>query len=119
MAYMPSFIKKHWDIIKHKLINEIQQIFSQNSIPMSWGNTLLCIIPKIENAHQVAHFRPIGLCNTYYKILTKILVNRKPILPCIISPFQGAFTPQRHCSDLFLIAQETIHSMNSSKCKDD
>lgn len=42
----------------------------------------------------------------------------KPLLPTLISPFQGAYTQGRHTSDLFLIAHETLNSMNHSKAKE-
>lgn len=65
------------------------------------------------------HFRPLELCNTYYKILLKIIVNRlKPLLPNLISLFQGAYIAGRHCSDLFLLDQEKMNSMNLSKSKE-
>lgn len=85
---------------------------------LTLGDALLCLIPKVENLSLVSHFRPIGLCNIHYKILTKIIVKRiKPLLPTLISPFQGAYTQGRHTSDLFLIAHGTLNSMNHSKAK--
>lgn len=87
------FYQTNWNVVKNKLVTEIQEIFTQYYIPSLWGNTLLCLIPKVDNAHLATHLRPIGLCYTFYKILTEILVNRKkPFLPNLISPFQGAFT---------------------------
>lgn len=76
------------------------------------GKTLLYLIPKLKNASKVTHFRLFGLCNTHYKILTKILANR------INPPFQGAFTLERHSADLFMVAHETMHSINVSNNKD-
>lgn len=110
------FYQKHWENVKPQLSYELNKFFLQNYIPHDWGTTLLCVIPKIENAHKANHFRPLGLCNTFYKILSKILVNRlKPLQPTLISPYQGAYLLGKHCSDLFLIAQESMHSMNNSK----
>ncbi|KAF7823533.1 putative ribonuclease H protein [Senna tora] len=88
------------------------------SIPVSWGETTLCLIPKIDNAFKPNHLRPIGLCKTHYKVLSKLLANRiKPFLPNLISPFQGAFQKGKQTSDLFITAQETMHSMHTSKAK--
>lgn len=101
------------------MVHSIQQIFRSGTIPESWGKTLLCLIPKVENSFKVTHFRPLGLCNTHYKILLKVLANRlKPHLPSLISPFQGTFTSGRHSADLFMIAHETLISMNASKKKE-
>lgn len=113
------FYQANWDIVKTKVIPSIQNCFRTNSIPDSWGDTLLCLIPKVDNPSIVSHYRPISLCNTLYKISTKILAKRiKPLLPSLISPFQGAYTPRRHTLDLFLIAQETLNSMNYFKVKE-
>lgn len=82
-------------------------MFSNTYVPLSWGTTLLCLIPKTENAHMASHFRPLRLCQTHYRIITKTLVNRiKPHLPSIISPFQGAFIPGRHSSNLFIMTKK-------------
>lgn len=54
----------------------------------------------------------------HYKILIKVLIDRlKPFLQNLISPHQGAFLKGRQSSDLFLLAQETLHSMNKLKNK--
>lgn len=51
----------------------------------SWGNTLLCLIPKFNNPSKASQLRPISFCTTYYKIHVKLLSNRmKPLLPLLI-----------------------------------
>lgn len=86
------FYHKNWITIKDQIITLINNIFKTGIVPSSWGNTLLCLIPKIKTASKPSHLRPIGLCLTHYKILSKLLTNcLKPFLPNLISPFQGAF----------------------------
>lgn len=78
----------------------------------------ILLIPKSENPSSVSQFRPLGLCTAHYKILAKILVNRlRLLLQSFISLTQGAFMKGRQTTDLFLIAHETLHSMNASKSK--
>ena len=77
------------------------------------ADTLIVLIPKVDNPKHLKQFRPISLCNVVYKIITKVLVNRvRPFLHEIVSPLQGSFIPGRGTSDNIIITQEVIHSMH-------
>ncbi|CAL9013233.1 unnamed protein product [Prunus brigantina] len=66
----------------------------------------------------MSRFRPIGLCNTLYKVVSKILVNKLvPIMPKIISPNQVSFVPGSQIVDNVIIAQELLHKFRNSKGK--
>lgn len=66
----------------------------------------------------MTHFRPISLCNTVYKIISKILVNcLRPLLPDVISPFQIGFVKGRKATDNYQIANEVSHSFRSRRGK--
>ena len=87
-------------------------------MPSHLNSTLICLIPKFAKPETISQFRPIGLCNTLYKIVTKILVLRlKSFLSDLIHPFQASFIPGRKASDNIILVQEIIHSMNTSKSK--
>lgn len=76
------------------------------------------LIPKVPKPHSITQFRPIGLCNTVYKVVTKTLVNKfKVVLPHLISENQSSFIPGRHITDNIIIAQEMIHIMRNLKGK--
>lgn len=56
------------------------------------NSTLLCLIPKCLNATTLKSFRPIGLSNTSYKLIAKIISARiRKFLPHIIRPYQTSF----------------------------
>lgn len=73
------------------------------------------MIPKVKHPTSIVQYRPISLCNTLYKIITKILVHRiKPLLHNIISPEQSDFLTKRRAFDNAIIVKEII---NRVKCK--
>ena len=53
-----------------------KDVFNTSVIPLGKNQTLLCLIPKTYNASMLKNLQPIGLCNTNYKLVTKIIVNR-------------------------------------------
>ncbi|GKV05206.1 hypothetical protein SLEP1_g17240 [Rubroshorea leprosula] len=112
----PLFFQKFWDITKDKLCTDIVQIFSIGIIPSSWNESLVVLIPKNTSPISIQEFRPIWLCNTTYKVVSKILVNRlKPWMDKLISPCQSSFIPGRQGCDNVLILQELVHSFTKKK----
>ena len=72
--------------------NEVKKIFANQIVPVNLNQTLIVLIPKQLGPETVSQYRPIRLCNTIYKIVSKILVQRlRPLLPRLISPMQVAF----------------------------
>lgn len=67
---------------------------STRDISLHQGIQLL--LPPYNCPETITPFRPISLCNTVYKILTKIFVSRlRPVLNKLIDPFQSNFLPNR------------------------
>ncbi|KAI0516047.1 hypothetical protein KFK09_008719 [Dendrobium nobile] len=113
-----SFMKFYWEIIKKDVISAILHFFATNMMCQSWKETLVVLIPKLENANMPSKFRPISLCQSFYKIVAKVLINRlKPVLGTIISEEQGAFVPGRSISSHGLMAQEVMSKFKYSTQK--
>lgn len=72
----PYFYQKYWSQVKNSIIQFCRKVFESQALLDFINDTALCIIPKFKNANQLCHFRPIGLYNTIYKVVTKIIVNR-------------------------------------------
>ena len=80
--------------------------------------THLALIPKENRPSSFARLRPISLCNSSYKIMSKVMASRlKPFLPPLISENQGGFLANRHITDSILLVQEAIHSSQFRKEK--
>lgn len=92
--------------------------FTNFSMPQEHNKTLLCLIYKFQNTTLLKNYRTIGLCNTTYKLITKIIANRlKPFLPDIISYTQSSSLPKRRASNNAIIVQEYISHFNNMKSK--
>lgn len=62
---------------------------------------------------MVSQFRLISLCNVLYEGLSKLLVNRlKPLMDCLVSPYQTSFVLKRSIHDNIIIAKEIVHTMS-------
>ena len=85
---------------------------NKDKIGGSTNSFFLSLIPKEKNPNSVDRFKPISLCNTSYKILTKILATRmKNLMKHIILESQGGFVAGRKILDNIIIVQEAIHSI--------
>lgn len=94
----------------------IQNFFPSGHIPKDINRSYVVLIPKVQGVSEFKHLRPISLCNTLYKIISKILADRlKLLLKKIISPNQLAFVPDRWIGENVLLANESFHSMKIKK----
>ena len=107
------FYHKYWDIAGSNITNMVLNVLNSN-LPMTEINkTNISLIPKTNHPTKMTDFCPISLCNTTYKLISKILANRfKTILPSIISENQSTFTPDRLITDNVLVAFEFMHYLN-------
>lgn len=81
------FYQNNWHIVGDDITKFIQTFFLTARIPEDLTQIKLVHIPKVPNPESVSQLRPISLCNTLYKLLTKLLVNRiKPLLPTMHDP---------------------------------
>ena len=88
------FFKNHWDIVCPQVTASIQSFFRDRNLLPCINHTFITLISKKQGACNFNHFRPISLCNFFYKIISKILANRmRPLLAKIIDSAQAAFVP--------------------------
>ena len=102
--------------LKEEVIVEVKEFFCTGEMAAGINETMIVLIPKVDNPELVSHFRPISLCNVIYKVLSKCLVNRlRPMLDDIISEAQSAFVPGRLITDNALLAFECLHYIQQEK----
>ena len=113
-----AFFQNHWNIIAPDVCRAIKSFFTDGKLLKQVNHTLIALIPKVENPSSTAQFRPISLCNSFYKIIAKILVNRmRPLLDKIIDPVQSAFVPKRSIHDNILLTHEIMNKFKNMKGK--
>jgi hypothetical protein len=82
------------------------------------NSTFLAIIQKESNPSSFSRFRPISLCNSSYKIISKIIANRlKPLLASLISINQRGFLANMKILDNIVLVQEAIFQNKIKKDK--
>ncbi|KAH0776459.1 hypothetical protein KY290_007870 [Solanum tuberosum] len=117
-GFHPQFFQQHWHSVKNTVLKPCHEIFNTQKIPTDLNQTFLCLSPKFKNANHLKNFRPIGLCNTMYKIVTKIIANHiKPFLNELISPHQTSFLNGRRACDNDILVQELLTHINKLKAK--
>ncbi|BFG24971.1 hypothetical protein CerSpe_112450 [Prunus speciosa] len=91
-GFQGMFYQTYWDTILAEVHGIVKDFFEGVVSPVSLNSTHLVLIPKIPCPESVSQFRPIGLCNYSYKILSKIMANSlKPHMPNLIHHSQNAF----------------------------
>jgi hypothetical protein len=117
-GFTTRFFQNRWDIIKSYFTKLIWKSQNCSKIGRGTNSYFLALIPKEKGAVNFGRFRPISLCNTSYKILTKIIANIiKKILPAIIPENQGGFVKGRYIVDYIILVQEALHSSIRRKDK--
>eukprot|EP00253_Pinus_taeda_P029799 PITA_29799 len=113
-----SFYREYWQLIKKDLAKMLRGVQRKGKMGGFTNSTFLALIPKENRPTSFSRFRPISLCNSSYKIFTKIIATRlKPLLPSLISENQGGFLSNRQIHDSIILVQEAIHSSISRQEK--
>lgn len=92
----PFYYQKYWDTVGPSVTTLCRKVFKNGIMPDQINETHICLIPKKKEAKELRDFRPISLCNTTYKIITKILISSlKNMINQIIGPCQVSFLENR------------------------
>jgi hypothetical protein len=109
-GFPARFYQRNWELLRADVIKAVKQFFATGCMPQGTNDTSIVLIPKTDNPSELKDYRPIGLCNILYKVVSKCMVNRlHPFFGDIISENENAFVPRRMITDNALLAFECLH----------
>jgi hypothetical protein len=113
------FFKHFWSLIKHDLRRMLNYTLWKKKVGGATNSTFLALIPKETNPSNFSIFRPISLCNSSYKILTKIIASRlKPLLLKLVSDNQGGFMENKQITDNIILVRKLFTPAEITKTKE-
>lgn len=90
--------------------------FQSGKIPRGINHTLKTLIPKVKNVESIKDIYPIGLCNVFYKIISKVLTNHlQPFMNAIVGPKKNAFIKGYLITENILTNHEMVHNLKSRR----
>lgn len=111
-----AFFQKCWHFIGDDVMRALEGAKNSGKVLKEINNTFITLIPKKKKVDNFDNLRPIYLCNTIYKLLSKTIANRlQKLLPLLISEDQMGFVPGRSIFYGIIIAQEAILSIQQNK----
>ncbi|XP_026459802.1 uncharacterized protein LOC113360512 [Papaver somniferum] len=111
-----SFYRFAWNIFGQDLIKAIQYCWRCKFIPKCMNSNFLFLLPKVQGAKKVEHFRPIWLDNFSFKILTRIITSRiGRVIGKLVSYQQGAFIKGRNIPEKIVLASEMVNELDVKK----
>ena len=68
------FFQVYLEVVKVDIVKEVQEFFEAKMLLKELNSTFLVLIPKTPGANTMDQFRPSSLCNSFYKIISKVLL---------------------------------------------
>lgn len=72
-----AFFQDHWGIVRDDIHLIVKDFFRSGKILNQINATFIVLVLKYENIVSTKGFRSINLCNTMYKILSKVWLIEK------------------------------------------
>jgi hypothetical protein len=117
-GFPAGFYQKSWAIVGDSVHKFVKDVWHNPSLIADVNYTDIFLISKIQSLEYIRQFRLISLCNTSYKIVSKVIVERlKDCIASLISPYQTGFVPGRNIHVKIFVAKEMAHTMHRMKGK--
>ncbi|XP_026410742.1 uncharacterized protein LOC113305969 [Papaver somniferum] len=115
-GYTGAFYRKTWYIISSDLVEAITYCWRTKLIPSGMNSNFLVLIPKIKGAKNAKSFKPIGLSNFCFNIITKIITIRlSRFIHKVVSQQQYAFIKNRNIHEQVLLASELVNEISINR----
>ncbi|XP_026378820.1 uncharacterized protein LOC113273292 [Papaver somniferum] len=110
------FYRMSWDIVGADFVRAIQYCWTKEFIPACMDSNFLMLLPKVKNARKPNQFRPIGLMNFSFKVITKIITSRLiAVVDKVVSPQQGAFIKGRNIQEKIVLASKMVNELETKR----
>ncbi|CAK8536977.1 unnamed protein product [Lathyrus sativus] len=108
-----KFLKSSWATIREDVIAAVGEYFETGKIYKAFNNDVVSLIPKGQSASEIQDYRPIAVCTTFYKIISKILTNRLgAVISSMVNHNQAAFVPGQNIHQHIMLATELLKGYN-------
>ncbi|CAK8535453.1 unnamed protein product [Lathyrus sativus] len=108
-GYGARFFKASWATIKKDVIAAVNEYFETGRMYKPFNNAIVFLIPKSNKTCEIKDYRPIAVCTTFYKIISKILIDRLgTVLPNVVSHNQTAFVKGQNIHNHIMLATKLL-----------
>lgn len=108
-----EFFVTSWDLVGSDLVAAVKYFFVTPELSRQVNSTVIALLPKVTGAANLSEFRPISLCNTVYKVISKIIGARlKRLTPLVVQRNQVGFVKGRLLCENVLLASELVSEFN-------
>lgn len=112
-GWTPDFFIFYVDLFVDLIVTMVVEVQALGKISGALNSTFLALISKEKGAETLDDYRPISLCNTLYKVISKIIAEMlKKVFSRLIYPEQAGFLKDRNIHNAVATTQEVIHSIH-------
>jgi hypothetical protein len=115
-GFTTKFFHYFWPMLQEEVWKLVEESCTSGNFLPVLNATFLTLIPKEERVTNPKNFKPIGLWNVIYKIISKVIALRlNPILPFIISKEQLGYVEGSKIMESVILVHEIIHSLKNTR----
>lgn len=104
------------EIMAANLLKMVEESRHIQNVSGTLNVTFIMLIPKSSNPKTFCNYRPISLCNIFYKLMSNTFANRMKVhLSSHISARKFGFLKNQQIHDVVAITQEALHFVETRR----